>query len=195
VIKQTLKYPDGWIKLIILTIVRYTNMEKKNDSLTLTEIYKSLVAEQLAAEKKYQKSFSKIQASAQTDELKSAIAPDATDIENHISRLSRAMESVKQKAQTQISAIDETLLESLKQSSGKGSSLAKDAGILQILFAVFSIKVARYESLHRMASAIEQPEYALLLEQCGKDNQNTLSYLNQIAQNIIYPEMQKMNAD
>jgi len=169
-------------------------MEKKNASSTLTEIYKSLLAEQLAAEKKYQKSFSKIPASAQTDELKSAVSPDATDIESHISRLSRAMESVKQKSQTQIPALDETLLENLKQCLGKGSSLVKDTGILNILLAIFNLKVARYESLHRMATAIEQPEYALLLEQCSKDNQNTFAYLNQIAQNIIYPEMQKKTA-
>jgi len=169
-------------------------MEKKNNSLTLIEIYKGMLAEQLAAEKKYQKSFTKISTSAQTDELKSAIAPDATDIENHISRLSRAMESVKQKSQPQVSAIDETLLESLKQSMGKGISLVKDTGILHTLLGIFNFKVARYESLHRMATAIGQTEYALLLEQCSKDNQNTLAYLNQIAQNIIYPEMQKMNA-
>jgi len=187
-------YLYSWIKLNILTIVRYTNMEQKNNSLTLTEIYKGMLAEQLAAEKKYQKLFSKMPASVQTDELKSAIAPNATDIESHISRLSRAMESVKQKSQTQVPAIDETMLESLKQSVGKGSSLVKDTGILHTLLAIFNLKVARYESLQRMATAIDQAEYALLLEQCGKDNQNTAAYLNQIAQNIIYPEMQKMNA-
>lgn len=157
----------------------------------LTEVFKTCLSEQLAAEKKYIKALEKLPKVLLTDELKSAISPQATDIENHISRLSRALDAVKQKPQSAISSIDEELLNLLKAPAGKAASLLKDIQLLHTLKLVFTVKVSRYESLYQMAVALGHEEYALLLEQCSKDNQNTFAYLNQVAQNVIYPEVQK----
>jgi ferritin-like metal-binding protein YciE len=154
---------------------------------SLTEVFKQTLAQQLAAEKKYLKSFQKMSSAIMTHELKSAISADETDIDTHISRLSRAMETVKQKPVTKITVIDEQLLEMAKPLSSKEQSILKDIQILQALQLIFNVKVARYESLYQMAAALDQPEYASLLEQCSKDNQNTFAYLSQIAQNVIYP--------
>ncbi|CAM3959368.1 Ferritin-like metal-binding protein YciE [Pedobacter westerhofensis] len=157
----------------------------------LTEVFKTCLSEQLAAEKKYIKALEKLPKVLLTDELKSAISPQATDIESHISRLSRALEAVKQKPQAAISSIDEELLNMLKAATGKGTSLMKDIQMMQTLKLIFTVKVSRYESLYQMAAALGHEEYAPLLEQCSKDNQNTFAYLNQVAQNVIYPELQK----
>ncbi|SEB09966.1 DUF892 family protein [Pedobacter hartonius] len=161
------------------------------DALILPDIFKNSLAEQLAAEKKYLKVLEKISGSLMTDEFKSAISPSETDIESHISRLSGSMAALKQKSAAKPSVIDDELLSMLKAHSGKGQSILNDILILHIIKLIFSIKVSRYESLHRMASALGYQEYAMLLEQCSKDDQNTIAYLNQIEQNVMYPEVKK----
>jgi ferritin-like metal-binding protein YciE len=158
----------------------------KIDSSELTGIFKQMLADQLAAENKYLKVADKMAKNIFTDELKSAVSPTATDIESHISRLTRTMEAVQQKKQSKPGVIDVQLLELLKESAGKGPSVEKDVRILHIFKLLFSTKVSRYDSLFRMAAALEFPEHALLLEQCSKDNQNTYAYLNQVEQNVIY---------
>jgi len=164
---------------------------QKIDVTNLNEVFKTCLSEQLAAEKKYMKALEKLPKVLLTDELKSAISPQATDIDSHLSRLTRAMEAVKQKPQAVISSVDEELLNTLKTVAGKGASLLKDVQILHVLKLIFILKVSRYESLNQMAAALGHEEYAMLLEQCSKDNQNTFAYLNQVVQNVIYPEAQK----
>jgi len=161
------------------------------DALTLPDIFKNALAEQLAAEKKYLKMLERISGSLMTDEFKSAISPSETDIESHISRLSGAMATVKQKSAAKPSVIDEELLGMLKTHSGKSKSIVNDIRVLHTIKVIFSIKVSRYESLYRMAAALGHEEHSMLLEQCSKDDQNTIAYLNQIEQNVMYPEVQK----
>ncbi|MET1054157.1 MAG: DUF892 family protein [Pedobacter sp.] len=162
----------------------------KNSVPNLTETFKTMLSEQLAAEKKYFKILDKLTKAVYTDELQLAISPGETDIESHISRLSRAMAAVKQKAQVASSAIDEELLNTLKTAAaGKTTSLAKDLTLLEIFKLIYTLKVCRYDSLYRMAAVLGHEEYAMLLEQCSKDNQNTYAYLNQISQNVVYPEI------
>lgn len=161
----------------------------KTDAVNLTENFKTMLSEQLAAEKKYSKFFEKLPKSIYTDEMRLAISPAETDIESHISRLTRAMASLKQKPQAASSGIDEEMLQNLKATAGKGTSLGKDMELLEILKLIYTTKVSRYDSLYRIAAALGQEEYAMLLEQCSRDNQNTYAYLNQISQNVIYPEI------
>ena len=160
----------------------------------LNQFYKTMLAEQLAAEKKYMKLFNQLTRLIHTDEIRLAISPAETDIESHISRLSRAMKAAKHKVAAPLSGIDSELLKTLKASAGKGSSLLKDVEMIGTLKLIYSAKVSRYDSLYRMATVLLHEEYAGLLEQCSKDNQNTYAYLNQIAQNVLYPELSKPEA-
>jgi ferritin-like metal-binding protein YciE len=161
----------------------------KTNELHLAEVFKSMLAEQLAAEKKYQKLFDKLPKLIHTDEMRLAISPGETDIETHISRLTSAMASLKQKATPALSGFDEETLKTLKATAVKTVSLHKDLQLLEIFKALYNFKVSRYDSLYRMAAVLGHEEHAMLLEQCSKDNQNTYAYLNQISQNVIYPEV------
>ena len=167
----------------------------KTNELNLAEVFKFMLAEQLAAEKKYQKFFDKLPKLIYTDEMRLAISPGETDIESHISRLSRAMETLQQKTTSNLADPDQKFLESLKTvSAGKTVSLYKDIQLLEIFKALYNFKVSRYDSLYRMAAVLGHEEYAMLLEQCSKDNQNTYAYLNQVSQNVIYPEARELTA-
>jgi len=159
----------------------------------ISELFKLILAEQLTAEKKYLKIFQKLSKSIVTDELKSAISPDATAIQDHLSRLSRALATVKHKQQAKLSPVDEELLNGINTTItvNRGQSLLKDIHLLHALKMIFNIKVARYDSLYLMAAALGEEEHSIVLEQCSKDNRNTSSYLDQIAQNIIYPSAAK----
>lgn len=153
----------------------------------LMEIYILQLAEQLAAEEKYIKATAKVPAAVITDELRSAVSPAATEIENHVSRLSRAGKSCGLKKKAQLTALDKEMLHLLKTVLKGPQSMLKDARTLDALRSLYLLKVARYDALWQMAVAVGQTEYAPLLEQSAKDNQNTVAYLNQIAQNIVYP--------
>jgi ferritin-like metal-binding protein YciE len=163
-------------------------LQMKNVSPQLTDVFKTMLAEQLAAEKKYHKFFDKLPKLIHTDEIRLAISPGETDIESHMSRLTRTLQSVKHKASSTLPVFEDELLKTLKSAAGKSASLLKDLQLLEILKTVYNLKVSRYDSLYRMAAALGLEEYAILLEQCSKDNQNTYAYLNQISQNVIYPE-------
>ena len=158
----------------------------KIDPADLTEIFKQMLADQYAAEKKSAKLVAAMAKKVTTAELRSAVSAEATDVESHISRLSRALSAVKQKPTSQLAAIDEEILKLLKAAGAKGATIKKDVQLLHLFKLLFNSKVARYESLYRMATALDFPEHALLLEQCSKDNQNTFAYLNQVEQNVIY---------
>jgi ferritin-like metal-binding protein YciE len=175
-------------KALIRELPIYTIHRMKNVSPSLTDVFKTMLAEQLAAEKKYQKLFDKLPKLIHTDEIRLAISPGETDIESHISRLTRTMQAMKYKTAPALPGLEEELQKTLKSAAGKGASLLKDLQMLEVLKPIYILKVARYDSLYRMSATLELEEYALLLEQCSKDNQNTYAYLNQISQNVIYPE-------
>ncbi|TDO23928.1 DUF892 family protein [Pedobacter duraquae] len=165
----------------------------KTPPLTLNEVYLQTLSEVYAAEKKYMKCFQQMAEAAFTDELRSAINPEGTDLENHLSRLTQIMETANLKTSRITSALDDELLVMGKEICGfqKQQSVLKDIQILQVATQLVQIRIAAYEALYQMATALKIEKAAVLLEQCFKDYKNTVAYLSQIAQNIIYPAAER----
>lgn len=166
----------------------------KTPPLTLKEVYLQTLSEVYAAEKKYMKCFQQMAEAAYTDELRSAISPEGTELENHLSRLSQIMEAMNLKTSRITASLDDELLVLGKEVCGfqKQQSVLKDIQILQTATQLVQIRIAAYESLYLMAMALKMDNASVLLEQCFKDYKNTVAYMSQIAQNIIYPAAQRV---
>ncbi|RZM30006.1 MAG: DUF892 family protein [Pedobacter sp.] len=166
----------------------------KTPPLTLKEVFVQTLSEVYAAEKKYMKCFQQMAEAAYTDELRSGINPEGTELENHFSRLSQVMEIMSLKPSRITSSLDDELLVLGKEVSGfqKQKSVLKDIQILQGANQLMQIRIVAYESLYLMAAALKIEKGASLFEQCYKDYKNTVAYLSQIAQNIIYPAAQQV---
>ena len=169
----------------------------KTPPLNLKEVYINAIAELYAAEKKYEKAFEQLSLTAHTPELGSALSPERTEIEQHISRLAIIMEPLKLKPSRITNAIDDELLKLSKEASGfaKQQSVLKDIQLLHCARSIQHHKIAAYESLYLMAQAMKKEPAAALLEQSLKDNINTERYLVQLAQNVIYPAAALSEAD
>ncbi|SDL40551.1 DUF892 family protein [Pedobacter antarcticus] len=159
-------------------------------TLNLSAVYSQRLAALMDREKKYLKCFRDMSAAAFTDELKTALSPSSTEMDQHIERLKQCMTRQKIKGANTNDILTDTLLKLCADliKPKKKSSRARDIDILEYGQLIFQLKVSAYQSLHLMALTLQQDEDAILLEQCSKDNQNSNSYLLQISGNIIYPE-------
>lgn len=162
----------------------------KTPPLNLLEVYTKTIAELYAAEKNYEKAFKELSDTAFTPELATALSSENTGIEQHISRLAMIMEPLKLKPSRITNAIDDELLKFSKEASGfaKQHSVLKDIQLLHCARSIQHQKIAVYQSLFLMATAMSSEPAAALLEQAFKDNVNTDGHLAQLAQNVIYPE-------
>ncbi|MGY4384735.1 ferritin-like metal-binding protein YciE [Pedobacter sp. UYP24] len=165
----------------------------KTPPLNLLEVISNTVSELYATEKKYLKTFEQLADASHTDELRAALSPAGTEIENHISRLSQIMDLLKLKPSRISAEIGEELMKMAKEVSGfkKQQSVIKDIQLLQCAKMIILVKIGVYESLHFIASTRKMEAAALLLEQTLSDNKNTAAYLCQIEQNILYPQAAK----
>lgn len=161
----------------------------KNPALNLSTIFHNSLADLYLAEKKYLKCFEQMVKASSTNELRRALSPAGTEIENHISRVQLVMKIVKIKPSKLVSKIDQELLNLAKEAtrSFKEDSLSRDIQILKCAKTINLVRAGYYESIYLMASAQNLEPVIPLMEQCFKDNHNTAGYLSQIEQNIIYP--------
>ncbi len=165
----------------------------KTPPLNLLEVISNTVSELYATEKKYLKTYAQLADAAHTDELRAALSPAGTEIENHITRLSQILDLLKLKPSRISSEIDEELIKMAKEVSGfkKQHSIIKDIQLLQCAKMIIHVKISAYQSLHFIASIRKMEAAALLLEQSLNDNKNSAAYLCQIEQNILYPQAAK----
>jgi len=124
-----------------------------------------------------------------TPELATALSPDTNHSESHVSRLQLIMESQRLKTFRITSALDDELLKITKEVVGftKQKSILKDLQLLHTGKTIFEMKAGSYEVLYLLATELKLSQPASLLEQSYKDLQNSIVYLKQISQNIIYP--------
>ncbi|MBC7567336.1 MAG: DUF892 family protein [Pedobacter sp.] len=161
----------------------------KTPPLNLSEVFNLSLVEMFAAEKKYIKAFEAMGQTAFTPELATALSPDTNNTESHISRLQLIMESQQLKTFRITSTLDDELLKKTKEVVGfaKQKSILKDLQLLHTGKTILEMKAGSYEVLYLLATELKLGQPASLLEQSYKDLQNSIAYLKQISQNIIYP--------
>lgn len=158
--------------------------------LNLSTVYIQQLTTLMAAEKKYLKCFLRMSAAAFTDELKTALSPSSTEMDQHIERLKQCIATQKTKGTKTNDSLTNTLVKLVSDllKPRIKPSRDRDFEILKYSQSILQLKVSGYQSLQLMAIALQQNQDAILLEQCSKDNQNSYSYLLQISANIVYPE-------
>lgn len=135
-------------------------------------------------EKQGAKIYSKLVKKAYTPELTKALSPISTDCEQHIGRLKLIKLATK--------GIDiELIKENIPIYDVKITKpdTAKDVKIISYALRFQHLKLAYYEMLYPMAVNLSLIQEATLLEQTITDNRNTNTWLRQIIQNIIAPQI------
>ena len=165
----------------------------KTPPISLKEITCAMISELFASEKKYLTLFKQLAEASHTEELRTAVAPESTELESQISRLLLLLEQLKLKQSRVSSPVDEELIIAAKNAIGfkKQTSLLKDIQILQIAKLIYNSKIAYYSSLQLLLLQLEMAQGSALMEQSCTENRNNFAYLIQIEQNIIYPQASK----
>ncbi|MGF1924351.1 MAG: DUF892 family protein [Bacteroidia bacterium] len=129
-------------------------------------------------EKQLVKVYAKMEKLAFVDELRKCLSPVSTDSLKHLERL-----------------------ELMKPSKGKASpirpkalplktpTLVQDLHIIALALEFQNQKLAIYELLHPIASALDLQSETQLIEQTITDHRNTNTWLRQIVQNIVVPKL------
>lgn len=135
-------------------------------------------------EKKGAKIYLKLVKKAFTPELTKALSPISTDCEQHLSRLKLIKLATK--------GIDTELIkENIPVYDVKITKpdTAQDVKIISYALRFQHLKLAYYEILYPMAVNLNLTQEASLLEQTITDNRNTNTWIRQIIQNIIAPQI------
>jgi ferritin-like metal-binding protein YciE len=157
-------------------------MEKSANSLPLQKFINTLsIVEKL--ETLVNKIYKKMETAAFTPELAKCLSPVSTDYEQHLKRIGLIKQSFKQKPDLKDNEPKPFSIKLIKQSAEQDLDIIANALKLQ------NEKLAYYEFLYPLASALEMPQQAELLEQTITDNRNTNTWLRQIMQNIIVPRI------
>lgn len=162
----------------------------KTQELTLNHIYHQELAELLRREKKFAKFFLKLGDKSQVKELKTALSPEQTDIQQLIERLKQGVSLHKQKGKIINQQFDDATLNCgtsiLKL---KTADIFTDIRILHYTQQIFIFRIGAYQILCDLAKALQQDQALVLLEQSLKDIQNHYGYLIQISGNVVYPQV------
>ena len=138
----------------------------------------------LDLEKQGAKIYLKLVKKAHTPELTKALSPISTDCEQHLSRLKLIKLALK-KIEPEI--ISEHIPVYDIKISKPGT--AHDVKIISYALRFQHLKLAYYELLYPMAVNLNLTQEATLLEQTITDNRNTNTWLRQIIQNIVAPQI------
>jgi ferritin-like metal-binding protein YciE len=139
------------------------------------------------AEKHLTKALPKMQKSATTEELKSAIEEHTAQTEEHVSRLEQVFELLGKKAQAKKCDAMEGLVkegDSVVEETEDGS-MTRDVGIIVSAQKVEHYEIAAYGSLAQLATTMGEDEVAEILNQTLKEEKETDKLLTQIAENNI----------
>lgn len=139
------------------------------------------------AEKHLTKALPKMQKSATTEELKSAIQEHTAQTEEHVSRLEQIFELLGKKAQAKKCDAMEGLVkegESVVEETEDGS-MTRDVGIIVSAQKVEHYEIAAYGSLAQLATTMGEDEVAEILNQTLEEEKETDKLLTQIAENNI----------
>lgn len=153
-------------------------MPNKQQADYISDKFYELLFDIYQLEKQLVKVYTKMEKSAFVDELRKCLSPVSTDSEKHIERL-----------------------ELMKRSKGKASpirpkalplktpTLLQDLHIVALALEFQNQKLAMYELLHPIASALDLQSETQLIEQTITDHRNTNTWLRQIVQNIVVPKL------
>lgn len=134
------------------------------------------------AERKILKALPKMSRSAQTDELKTALAAHADETQVHIERLQEVFEIIGKRAQGKTcEAIDGLLSEGEEIMDEFGKEPALDAGIISAAQAVEHYEIARYGTLKRWAEMLGKKDAAKILDQTLKEEFQADTKLTKVA--------------
>ena len=161
----------------------------------LQDIFKELVLQMHASEKRYMKLFSQFSELAYTDELRSCLSPSRNTLEEQTDRLAQVLKLLQLRPSRIITEMDETLLTLGKEVCGyqKQQSPHKD---IQILYAAKLInynRISTGSSIEQMSAALGLDQISPLLAQSLEDNRNAAVYFMQIEQNILYPAIVRID--
>ena len=153
----------------------------------LQDLYQQQLINLVAAEKQHIKSITKISKAVLTDELKTALNTEITDIQQHLERLQLSKKTLKNKPTLKAEATNLLTQAVEDYPKTRNPSLPLDIRVVRYLQDTFMLKITAYQQLRLIATALGQNRAAELLEQSASDNQNNYAYLQQISANIIYP--------
>jgi ferritin-like metal-binding protein YciE len=139
------------------------------------------------AEKHLTKALPKMQKSATTEELKSAIEEHTAQTEEHVSRLEHVFELLGKKVQSKKCDAMEGLVkegESVVEETEDGS-MTRDVGIIVSAQKVEHYEIAAYGSLAQLATTMGEDEVAQILNKTLEEEKETDKLLTRIAENNI----------
>ncbi|MFI5453405.1 DUF892 family protein [Pedobacter sp. UC225_61] len=151
--------------------------------LPLHQLFAQRILQVEQLEKLSAKKYVQLAKAAHTDELAKCLNPESTDIPAHQQRISLIKKLIPK---TEKPEIQHPL--SPFQVKSKGS-LNQDLILIEYALQVQNQKLALYELLHPIAVALGLETVPSLIEQTISDNRNTNTWLRQIIQNIISPQL------
>jgi ferritin-like metal-binding protein YciE len=132
-------------------------------------------------EKQVNKIYKKFISVVYTPELSKCLFPELTDSDKHLQRIKLIHTSLSLKPQP---CDKQVITNPIKL---KTASAEQDLAIITQALILQNHKLAFYELLHPLATALNLPIEAELIEQTITDNRNTNTWLRQIVKNIITP--------
>lgn len=135
----------------------------------LQDLYQQQLINLVAAEKQHIKSITEISKAVLTDELKTALNTEITDIQQHLERLQLSKTTLKNKSTLKSEPVHILTQAVEDYPKIRKPSLPLDIRVVRYLQDVFMLKIAAYQQLHLMATAIGQEQSAQLLEQSAND--------------------------
>jgi ferritin-like metal-binding protein YciE len=136
-------------------------------------------------EQQLSKIFVKLERTAFTPELTKALTPEISDQSQHLARLKLICTSLKLKKLN--GAVNKELIPQVKLSRKKSSM--QDLAIINYALQLQNLKLGHYEFIHSLAKGFSIEIESNLIEQTITDNRNTNTWLRQIIQNIIAPQL------
>lgn len=157
-------------------------MTKAQNDTPLVQQATAIIISLYQLEKQLSSVYAKMEKAAATDELAKCLSPISTDAIQHLERLKLLQQSLQIKSITAATS-------KVSGSRWKKSNLEQDLAIIKEALTFQNQKLAGYEMLHPMFCAMELTLQAELVEQTITDNRNTNTWLRQIVQNILSPQL------
>jgi ferritin-like metal-binding protein YciE len=136
-------------------------------------------------EQQLSKIFVKLERTAFTPELTKALTPEISDQAQHLGRLKLICTSLKLKKLN--GAVNKEQIPQVKLSRKKSSM--QDLAMINYALQLQNLKLGHYEFIHSLAKGLAKEIESNLIEQTITDNRNTNTWLRQIIQNIIAPQL------
>ncbi|MDQ8051946.1 MAG: DUF892 family protein [Pedobacter sp.] len=153
------------------------------NTLELQTLFASRITQIEQLEKLSEKKYAKLRAAAHTDELAKCLDPVSTDIIAHCKRI-KLIKKLIPKTDLSINQLPFPTFQPRRTASPE-----QDILIIEYALNIQSQKLAIYELLHPIAKALNLASAAELIAQTIEDDRNTNTWLRQIIQNTIVPEL------